>query len=110
MRNKKETITTREELEGKQTLVHRWIDNKRKTTEAIWVDPKSKLPIRIQTVYASPQDGIKRCVATDFVWNPRVEDSFFSIEPPEGYKVTIERYYQADREASKSSGKDRPQP
>jgi len=109
IRNKKETVTTREQLDGKQTLVHRWVD-KWKTAETIWVDPKSKLPVRIEAIYPSRQAGIERSVTTDFVWNPKVEESFFSIEPPDGYNVTTERYYRADSEASKSTGKDRLQP
>lgn len=56
----------------------------------VTVDPKTKLPIRMEVVYAKQPErgqGEMREVYTDFVFDAAVDDSLFRMEPPVGYKV-----------------------
>ncbi len=56
-------------------------------TRKYWVDPETKLPVRIEISFRSTQP---RMVATDFVqrdfqFDAPLDESLFSTEPPEGY-------------------------
>ena len=53
---------------------------------ALWGDPKSGLPVRIET--SSPgAPNAKPSIWSDFVFNADLDESLFSMEPPAGYKV-----------------------
>jgi outer membrane lipoprotein-sorting protein len=57
-------------------------------TAAIWGDPETGLPIRIESY--SALEGVKSTLS-DFVFNVDLDESLFSIEPPTGYTVqTVE--------------------
>lgn len=52
----------------------------------LWGDPKTGLPVRMGVTSAAfPK--LKELVVTDFAFNPNLEESLFSLEPPAGYKV-----------------------
>jgi outer membrane lipoprotein-sorting protein len=55
-------------------------------TIVAWVDPKSRLPVRID-VTNSFQDKPVRATLTDFQLDPPLDDALFRAEPPEGYEV-----------------------
>jgi outer membrane lipoprotein-sorting protein len=52
--------------------------------EKVWVDKKSKLPVRIET-HAPPGSGIAEAVCSNFEWNATIDASMF--EAPAGFKV-----------------------
>lgn len=56
------------------------------TTMTLWGDPKTKLPVQIESTVGSPSDPIQM-VMRDFVFNKPLEDSLFSLEIPAGFKV-----------------------
>ena len=54
------------------------------TTRDIWVDPSTKLPVRIENTIQGKQIG-QTMVCSDFIWNAPLDQSLFSMMPPEGY-------------------------
>ena len=42
------------------------------TTSTVWVDPRTKLPLRIEQTFRDGGTGLEtiKCISTDFVWNP----------------------------------------
>jgi len=50
----------------------------------IWVDASTGVPVQID---ASPPNDMGTVTMTDFVINPKLDDSLFSLAVPEGYKV-----------------------
>ena len=57
----------------------------------LWGDPKTGLPVRIETTMASPTSNVK-VTMSDFVFNADMDESLFSVEPPAGYKVIKDEY------------------
>ncbi len=53
-------------------------------TMMIWVDPETKLPVRVDADMEKPIKATS--VATDIVWDVEVDESLFSMEAPEGYR------------------------
>ncbi|MEN6450782.1 MAG: hypothetical protein ABFC96_09840, partial [Thermoguttaceae bacterium] len=51
----------------------------------VWVDPSTKLPIRMEPIVQDPKDPM---VMYDFVFDKPLDRSLFSLTPPAGYKVT----------------------
>ncbi len=51
----------------------------------VWVDPETQLPVRIEMHYQD--DGVS-LVIHNFAWNPALDESLFSLDPPEGYELT----------------------
>ncbi|MDZ4685352.1 MAG: hypothetical protein SH850_09695 [Planctomycetaceae bacterium] len=56
------------------------------TTMTLWGDPKTKLPVQIESQIGSPSDAIQMTMR-DFVFNTPLDDAHFSTEPPAGYEV-----------------------
>jgi hypothetical protein len=60
-------------------------------TTSLWVDPRTKLPLRIECemLHTTPEIARETWTYTDFEWDPRVSDpaQLFSTEPPPGYAV-----------------------
>lgn len=79
----------REKLNGQTTDVFLLESDSRQRT--IWVDPETNLPVLIKVVdFHSPDDlfGAEPIVTmSDFVWNPDLDESLFSMEIPEGYTL-----------------------
>jgi hypothetical protein len=85
----KDTTSEKETLDGRTVTKYRLADGNRTLT--VWVDPKTKLPIRQEYEMIDPTPNISRnkFVFTDFEWDPKVDDmvKLFSTEPPEGYVI-----------------------
>jgi hypothetical protein len=66
-----------------------------KQTTSLWVDAKTKLPLRWEQVFFDPtaDSQRRRLVWTDFAWDPglpegcRSLDELFSTRPPDGYAL-----------------------
>lgn len=56
------------------------------TTMTLWGDPKTKLPVQIESMIGSPSDSIPMMMH-EFVFNAPLEDELFSTEVPEGYQL-----------------------
>ena len=53
----------------------------------VWGDPKTRLPVRIESTMAM-MPHIK-LTQSDFEFNVPMDESLFSLEPPAGYQVTV---------------------
>ena len=64
-------------------------------TRTFWVDPDTKLPLRIEISYRSPRKDLvgSDWIQSDFVWNAELDPSLFSTKPPEGYAVEKQNLY-----------------
>ena len=83
--DKKRSVTSETTLDGKPALkvVHR---RNEKITTTIWLDPATKLPVRIEKT-DSDRDGRSE-VKTGFEWDPAIEpDALFSTGVRNGYWV-----------------------
>ncbi len=83
----KDTTTAKDTLDGREVVKYRLEDDGQSLI--VWVDPKTKLPVRMEYAATYP-DGVRyRFAFTDFEWDPEVKDveQLFSTEPPEGYAV-----------------------
>ena len=66
-----------------------------KQTTSLWVDPRTKLPLRLEQVFFDPaaDSQRRRLIWTDFAWDPELPkgcrslDKLFSTQPPDGYTV-----------------------
>lgn len=56
------------------------------TTFTIWSDPKTKLPVQIDSTLGTSSESIAMTMH-EFVFNAPVEDGLFSTEAPAGYQV-----------------------
>lgn len=84
-------------IDGKRSLGYRFVEKteqrvgKESFTETftrnIWVDPGTKLPIRIEVEFRStrPMMGQSDWVLRDFIWDAPLDRLLFSTTPPEGY-------------------------
>jgi hypothetical protein len=85
-------------IDGKRTLGYRFVEKQEEkfgkksftntSTRDIWVDPGTKLPVRIEGRFRSdhPMIGATDYVMSDFIWDAPLDPSLFSTNPPEGYK------------------------
>ncbi len=58
-------------------------------TRTYWVDPETKLPVRIETTFRSTHkmmSGESEWVDSDIVFDAPLDETLFSTDPPEGYK------------------------
>ena len=53
-----------------------------KVNITIWVDPETALPVRLEQ-----EAGQMRIICKDMLFDVPIDESFFSMEAPEGYKV-----------------------
>lgn len=54
-------------------------------TQTVWVDPKTELPIEMEMTMSSAMASMS-FVMTDFDWTPQVDETTFSLTPPQGYQ------------------------
>jgi hypothetical protein len=89
LQDNKNTRTTRAKLDGREVAKYRLKEGN--TTTSLWVDPQTKLPIRVEIEMIDPTPKIARneWVYADFEWDPKVADpeKLFSTDPPAGYAV-----------------------
>jgi len=78
------------EIDGQAAIGYRMKDTAADMDMTVWADPKTKLPIRVETsiptgsLTAAPMKGI----VSDFRFNVEIDKSLFSLEIPEGYTKT----------------------
>jgi hypothetical protein len=89
LQNHRDTVSTRADLDGQSVLKYR-LEEDDKTT-SLWVDPRTKLPLRIecQMFHPAPEVTKNTWIYTDFEWDPKDSDpvQLFSTEPPPGYPL-----------------------
>ncbi len=93
--NERSTALPGETVDGQRATVFRveWPKNlQRQRTRPpwpikVWVDPETKLPIRIEPVLPA---GKQQTVMYDFKFDEPLEPSLFSIKPPKGYTIIKE--------------------
>jgi hypothetical protein len=81
------------DYDGHATLKYRHVEDKQ--TIILWVDTKTKLPLRLEQEFINPRPGIRRStlIWTDFAWDPQLPQGFttldelFSTRPPDGYAL-----------------------
>ncbi len=66
---------------------------------SLWGDPKTGTPVRIESTDATIP--YLKVTMSDFVLNVPMDDSLFSVEPPEGYQVTVGQYQTTDDSPAK---------
>ncbi|NOZ38954.1 MAG: DUF2092 domain-containing protein [Planctomycetes bacterium] len=85
----------KEALNGKEVLKYKY--KKPDGHYMLWLDPDSQLPVK--AVIADVADSKKvnaKFEMTDFVWNPELDESLFSLEIPEGYDLEREEISFSD--------------
>lgn len=86
-----DTLTTLEELDGREVLKHQLREMEGNVTTSLWVDLQTNLPIRVEIEMIDPTPRIARnsWAYTDFEWDPQVADpvTLFNTDPPAGYAV-----------------------
>lgn len=88
-----------EKLNDRKTLVYEFdqidfLGMKGKGQMKVWVDPETKLPVKIR-VGANTRSGSKPSdrpfdtvmILEDFEWNKKLDPALFKLEAPEGYTV-----------------------
>ena len=91
---KKSVTQVKDKLGGGETIRYRLEDDKQ--TISLWVDVKTKLPVRMEQEFTDPTPEITRnkFVWTDYEWDPELPkgfkdlDALFDTTPPKGYKLT----------------------
>jgi hypothetical protein len=81
------------DLDGQPMVKYRHVEDKQNIT--LWVDAKTKLPLRLEQEFIDPSPSITRSalVWTDFAWDPELPHGFtspnelFSTRPPHGYAL-----------------------
>lgn len=92
-------------IDGKDAIgfvIHEVVERKRGTdswTRTYWVDPRTKLPLRVEVSSRStnPMMGESDWVQSDFVFDAPLDESLFSTVPPPGFTDASEK--QADKPA-----------
>ena len=87
----KNTLSTLADLDGRDATKYCLKEREGNMTTSLWVDPLTKLPIRVEIELIDPTPRIARneWVFTDFEWDPEVADTekLFSTDPPPGFAV-----------------------
>jgi hypothetical protein len=91
LQNHTDTVSTRTELDGREVLKYRLPEPDKTRTTSLWVDPLTKLPLRIECemFHPTPEVTKETWIYTGFEWDPKVSDpaQLFSTDPPPGYAV-----------------------
>jgi outer membrane lipoprotein-sorting protein len=59
----------------------------RKEEASVWVDPQTKLPLRMEMLRTDKEGREEGQVMSDFVFDAPLDASLFRMTPPEGYEV-----------------------
>lgn len=85
----KDTTSTKVKLDGRDAVKYRLEEDGK--TSILWVDPTTKLPVRIEYEVIDPTPHIakNKWIYTDFDWDPEIKDveQCFSTKVPEGFTV-----------------------
>ncbi|MHC4204477.1 MAG: hypothetical protein ACYSTT_07480 [Planctomycetota bacterium] len=85
----------RAELDGKSVWMLRSSKNKRITT--VWVDPKTSYPVQIEHKWTDQKRS--PVMYTLIQIDNELDDNLFSLEPPEGYTLRVEKSSWPDDKA-----------
>jgi hypothetical protein len=89
LENRKETVATRTQLDGRDVMKYVLEEDKKKSV--LHVDARTKLPLRIEYEFTDPTLRIAKntFVYSDFEWDPDAKDlqTLFSTVPPAGFAV-----------------------
>lgn len=72
------------QIDGRQAVGFRLRVNNREMT--VWADPETALPIRVERTSGLMKPRYHH-VMSDFQYNVELDESLFSLEPPDGYLV-----------------------
>jgi outer membrane lipoprotein-sorting protein len=77
----------KEQIEGVEAMKYRY--QHRGDFYTVWIDPTSKLPIRILgTDTADASSAAITSTFSNFKWDVPIDAAFFTLEPPAGYTVS----------------------
>jgi hypothetical protein len=90
---KKGVTHEKSDLGGQPTIKYRHVEGQQ--TIILWVDAKTKLPVRLEqeSIYPRPEIIRSTLVWTDMAWDPELPprfrslDELFSTRPPNGYTL-----------------------
>jgi anti-sigma factor RsiW len=90
---KKGVTSVKEKLDGRETVKYQLKEEDHTVT--VWVDPKTKLPVRWEEERIDPSPNVTKLkqVMSDFEWDPELPEGFktsdqlFSTRAPDGYTV-----------------------
>ena len=91
---KQEGVThEKSDLAGRAVVKCRHVEGS--NTITVWIDVKTKLPLRMEQEFIDPKPGVTRTtlVWTEFAWDPELPQGFanlnelFSTRPPGGYAL-----------------------
>jgi hypothetical protein len=89
----KGVAASEEELDSRSTRRYVLKDKAKGTVFTLWVDAKTRLPVREEfeerEPIANPQIKLNKYVMSDFEWDPKIKDAdgLFKSTPPRGYTV-----------------------
>jgi hypothetical protein len=93
LQERKETTSAKDTLDGREIVKYSLKEGN--NTTALWVNPKTRLPVRLEyeMINPTPTITLNRYTWTDFAWDPELPgvsslDELFSTVPPQGYQVT----------------------
>jgi hypothetical protein len=83
----KGTTSEAVKLSGREVVPYQLVDDIRVVT--VWLDPKTKLPVRQESEMTNPYGKWLKFVVTGYERDPEVKDAekFFGTDAPEGYTV-----------------------
>jgi outer membrane lipoprotein-sorting protein len=82
----------RVELEGKSVRKLRSRKDKRITT--VWIDPQTKFPVQIEHKWIDQSRS--PVMYTSIQIDTELDDNLFSLEPPEGYTLSVDEFVWPD--------------
>jgi outer membrane lipoprotein-sorting protein len=75
------------QVDGKEEIGFYLSKENEKREITVWVDPETQLPVRIEETVEDAQGNTGHAITTDIVFGAELDESLFSFEPPEGYKL-----------------------
>ena len=73
----------------------------------VWVDPATKLPVRIEQRRQASDEAMFETIFDKFVYNARVDAAQFRLEPPAGYEVESRELHSLDEQKRRAYQRDR---
>jgi hypothetical protein len=93
LQGRKETTSAKDTLDGREVLKYSLKEGDNTTT--LWVDPKTKLPVKMEyeMVNPTPTITLNKWMWADFEWDPELKgvknlDDLFSTKLPKDYHIT----------------------
>jgi hypothetical protein len=93
LEKKKDVTREKSDLRGQPTIKYQHVESQQ--TTILWVDAKTKLPLRLEQASINPSPGAlhSTLIWTDMAWDPELPpgirnlDELFSTRPPDGYAL-----------------------